>query len=378
LDSDISTQRAAAQAQLDSYYTGLALELAAQGRGRVSPSPLVGCVILNTRGDVVGEGFYLYEGVKHAEVLALEEAGDEAYGGTAYVSLEPHSHHGRTPPCTEALINAGIRRVVAPTEDPNPLVSGRGFAALREAGVEVVVGVGAESAERLNEKYFHSLRRQRPFVHLKLATSLDGRIATSTGDSRWITGDEARARVHLLRHEYDAILVGAGTALKDDPLLTDRSGEPRHRPLLRVVLDPLLALPSDSKLALSARVSPVLVFACEEAEPSRRAALEGRGVEVLRAADGGRDMTAVLDELNRRSIQGLLVEGGANVAGRLLRAGLVSKASFFVAPLILGGDALGAVGGAGALTVAEALRLRGIEITRHGEDAEITGYVEGS
>jgi diaminohydroxyphosphoribosylaminopyrimidine deaminase / 5-amino-6-(5-phosphoribosylamino)uracil reductase len=352
-----------------------ALELAARGRGRVSPSPLVGCVITDRGGQVVGEGFYLYEGVKHAEVLALEEAGERARGGTAYVSLEPHSHHGRTPPCTEALIRAGISRVVAPVEDPNPLVSGRGFAALREAGVETSVGLLAAEADRLNEKYCHSLRRGRPFVHLKLATSLDGRIATSTGDSRWITGEEARARVHLLRHEYDAILVGAGTAIKDDPLLTDRSGRPRHRPLLRVVLDPLLALAPDSKLALSAGESPVLVFACAEADAGRAAALGGRGVEVVNAADGGREMMAVLAELHRRAIQGLLVEGGANVAGRLLRSGLVNKASFFVAPLVLGGDALGAVGGAGALTVAEAVRLRDIEVSRRGEDVEITGYV---
>jgi len=355
-----------------------ALELAARGRGRVSPSPLVGCVVTGRGGEVVGEGFYLYEGVSHAEVLALEEAGGRARGGTAYVSLEPHHHHGRTPPCTEALIRAGVSRVVAPTEDPNPLVSGRGFAALREAGVEVRVGLLAAEAERLNEKYFHSLRRGRPFVHLKLATSLDGRIATSTGDSRWITGGEARSRVHRLRHEYDAILVGARTAVKDDPLLTDRSGEPRHRPLLRVVLDPLLALSPDSKLALSAGEAPVLVFAAAEAEADREAALEARGVEVLRAADGGRETAAVLGELHRRAVQGLLVEGGANVAGRLLRSGLVNKASFFVAPLILGGDAVGAVGGAGALTVAEALRLRDVEVTRHGEDVEVTGYVKES
>jgi diaminohydroxyphosphoribosylaminopyrimidine deaminase / 5-amino-6-(5-phosphoribosylamino)uracil reductase len=313
--------------------------------------------------------------VKHAEVLALEEAGERARGGTAYVSLEPHSHHGRTPPCTEALIRAGVSRVVAPIEDPNPLVSGRGFTALREAGIETSVGLLAHAAEQLNEKYCHSLRRGRPFVHLKLATSLDGRIATSTGDSRWITGEEARARVHLLRHEYDAILIGAGTARKDDPLLTDRSGQPRHRPLLRVVLDPLLALAPDSKLALSARTSPVLVFACAEADAARAAALSERGVEVISAADGGREMTAVLTELHRRAVQGLLVEGGANVAGRLLRADLVNKATFFVAPLIIGGDAIGAVGGTGALTVAEAIRLRDIAVTRHGTDVEITGYI---
>src|ERR671938_575165 len=191
-----------------------ALALAARGMGQVSPGPLVGCVL----------------------------AGAHARGATAYVSLEPHAHQGRTPPCTTALIEAGVRRVVAATEDPNPLVSGRGFAHLRAAGVEVSTGLLAAEAARLNEKYFHAMRHARPFVHLKLATSLDGRIATRTGDARWITGAEARARVHRLRHEYDAILVGAGTALADDPLLTDRSGLSRRRPPVRVVLDTSLRL----------------------------------------------------------------------------------------------------------------------------------------
>ncbi|MGB8507166.1 MAG: bifunctional diaminohydroxyphosphoribosylaminopyrimidine deaminase/5-amino-6-(5-phosphoribosylamino)uracil reductase RibD, partial [Pyrinomonadaceae bacterium] len=181
-----------------------ALELAARGRGQVSPSPLVGCVIVDGAGEVAGEGFYLYERVSHAETLALEGAGARARGATAYVSLEPHSHTGRTPPCTEALIRAGVTRVVSAIEDPNPLVSGRGLARLREAGVEVVTGTLARDAARLNETYIHSLRHRRPFAHLKLAVSLDGRIATRTGDARWITGEASRARVHLLRHEYDA------------------------------------------------------------------------------------------------------------------------------------------------------------------------------
>jgi diaminohydroxyphosphoribosylaminopyrimidine deaminase/5-amino-6-(5-phosphoribosylamino)uracil reductase len=353
-----------------------ALELAARGAGQVSPGPLVGCVIVDAAGDVAGEGFYLYERVKHAETLALEEAGGRARGATAYVSLEPHAHTGRTPPCTDALVGAGVARVVAPTEDPNPLVSGKGFEALRAAGVGVTVGVLAREAERLNEKYCHALRRGRPFVHLKLATSLDGRIATRTGDARWITGAEARGRAHLLRHEADAILVGAGTAEKDDPLLTDRSGRARHRPLLRVVLDERLGLKPESKLAQTAREAPALVFTSEHSDARRAAELKQLGVEVLRLPSGGRDAAAVLAELHRRQVQGLLVEGGANVAGAFLRANLVNKVSFFVAPLILGGDALGAVGGAGALTVGEAVKLHEVEITRHGRDVEITGYIK--
>ncbi len=355
-----------------------ALELAARGRGQVSPSPLVGCVIVSADGEIVGEGFYLYANVKHAEMLALEQAGGRARGATAYVSLEPHSHTGRTPPCTDALINAGIARVVAPIEDPNPLVSGRGFARLHEAGVEVAIGVEARDAARLNEKYVYALRQQKPFVHLKLACSLDGRIATRTGDSRWITGEQSRARVHELRHEYDAILIGAGTASKDDPLLTDRSGLPRRRPLVRVVLDERLQLTPDSQLAQTARETPVLVFTSENAERQKINALEECGVEVLLDASGGRETGAVLDELKTREIQSVLIEGGARVAGSFLDAGHVNKVSFFIAPIIIGGnDATPSIGGMGASTINDAVKLHDIETTRHGRDVEITGYTRG-
>src|SRR6266699_5807316 len=185
-----------------------ALELAAAGVGQVSPGPLVGCVIVDESERAVGEGSYIYDRIRHAETVALEQAGSRAQGATAYVSLEPHAHHGRTPPCTEALIKAGIKRVVAPIEDPNPQVSGRGFAHLREAGIEVCTGLMADEASRLNEAYIHFMHTGRPFVHLKMAVSLDGKVATRTGDSRWITGEEARARAHELRNQYDAILVG--------------------------------------------------------------------------------------------------------------------------------------------------------------------------
>src|SRR5437868_1352714 len=352
-----------------------ALELAARGAGQDSPGPLVGCLIVGRGGEAVGEGFYVYDRVRHAETIALEQAGARARGATAYVTLEPHAHTGRTPPCTEALIRAGVARVVAPIEDPNPLVSGRGFARLKEAGVAVTVGVLEREAARQNEKYVHSLRRRRPFVHLKLACSLDGRIATRTGDARWITGEESRARVQLLRREYDAVLVGSGTAAADDPALTDRTGLPRRRPLLRVVLDERLRLAPDSQLARTAGATPVLVFTSEAADARQVTALEERGVEVLKTASGGRDLVAVLGELHRREVQGLLIEGGAEIAGAFLRARLVNKASFFIAPIVLGGDALGAVAGAGALNVKEAARLRDVEVTRRDEDVEVTGYL---
>jgi diaminohydroxyphosphoribosylaminopyrimidine deaminase/5-amino-6-(5-phosphoribosylamino)uracil reductase len=354
-----------------------ALELAARGAGQVSPSPLVGCVIAREGGEVVGEGFYLYEGVKHAETLALEQAGARARGATAYVSLEPHAHQGRTPPCTIALIRAGVRRVVAPIEDANPLVSGRGFTHLSEAGLQVEVGLLATEAARLNEKYIHAMRHARPFVHLKLACSLDGRIATRTGDARWITNEQSRARVHRLRHEYDAILVGAGTAAADDPLLTDRSGLARHRPLARILLDDELRLSPDSRLARTAQETPLVVFTSDAADERAASSLQSLGAEIVRAPRGARDLSAALEELQRRSLQSVLVEGGARVAGMFLDAGLVDKVSFFVAPLIIGGsDARAAVTGAGAARIADATRLRDVEITQHGSDVEITGYPE--
>ncbi len=352
-----------------------ALELAARGAGQVSPSPLVGCVIAADDGRIVGEGFYLSRGVKHAETLALEQAGPQSAGATAYVSLEPHAHHGRTPPCTEALIKAGIRRVVASIEDPNPLVSGKGFRHLREARIEVNTGLLAREAAQLNEKYIHFMRHARPFVHLKIAASLDGRIATRTGDSRWITGEASRTRVHQLRHEYDAILVGAGTALADDPLLTDRSGEVRPRPLARVVLDSKLRLPQTSKLAQTAREWPVIIFASDGADALREKALASDGVEVVRYESDARNLQSVLAELGKRYIQSLLVEGGATVAGAFLDAGLVNKISFFIAPIIIGGrDAPAAIGGTGAERLADAVNLHDVEIKHHGRDVEITGY----
>jgi diaminohydroxyphosphoribosylaminopyrimidine deaminase/5-amino-6-(5-phosphoribosylamino)uracil reductase len=351
-----------------------ALELAARGLGQVSPSPLVGCVIAARGGEIAGEGFYIYEEVRHAETIALEQAGEQARGATAYVTLEPHAHHGRTPPCTEALIKAGIARVVVPVEDPNPLVSGKGFAHLRGAGVEVQTGTLEREATRLNEAYIHSMRHARPFVHLKLACSLDGKIATRTGDSRWITGEESRARVHLLRHQYDAILIGAGTAAADNPLLTDRSGRVRRRPLLRVVLDEKLCLSPDSQLVMTAREFPLLVYTSERADSSVLSALETRGVEIIKDASGGRDLRAVLQELGRRSIQSVLVEGGSNVAGAFLDAGLIDRVSFFIAPIIIGGrDAPVAIGGTGAQRITDAADLDEVEIIRHGRDLEVTG-----
>ncbi len=325
-----------------------ALELSLKGVGLVSPGPLVGCVVVSANGEIAGEGFYVFEEVKHAETIALEQAGERARGGTAYVSLEPHAHRGRTPPCTDALLAAGIKRVVAPIEDLNPKVSGKGFAHLRAAGVVVETGLLQDEATQVNEAYLHYMSTGQPFVHLKLAVSLDGKIATRTRDSHWVTGPESRARAHELRHQYDAILIGAGTARTDDPLLTDRSGLPRRRPLVRVVLAD--ALSPDSQLATTASEAPVIL--CGES-----------------------DLVAVLKELGSRSLQSVLVEGGATVAGKFVDAGLVNKVTFFIAPKIVGGiDAPSAVGGEGVKLMSEALELENVTVTQRGKDVEVTGY----
>ena len=345
-----------------------ALELAAKGVGQVSPGPLVGCVVVSSTGEIAGEGFYVFEAIKHAETIALEAAGEKARGGTAYVSLEPHAHHGRTPPCTDALIAAGIKRVVAPIEDLNPKVSGKGFAHLRAAGINVQTGLLREEASRLNEAYLHYMSTRLPFVHLKLAVSLDGKIATRTRDSRWVTGPESRARAHELRHQYDAILVGAGTALTDDPLLVDRSELPRRRPLVRVVLDDAIRLSPNSQLASTTSQGPVLLFGRSDS-PELRA----QGVEIVKSARG--DLRAVLKELGVRSLQSVLVEGGSAIAGEFIDAGLVNKITFFIAPKIVGGaDAPSAVGGSGVEMMTEALQLDNVSITQRGKDIEVTGY----
>lgn len=352
--------------------TRLALELASIGVGQVSPSPLVGCVIVSLAGEIAGEGTYLFENVTHAEVLALEEAGRLAVGGTAYVSLEPHSYHGRTKPCTTALINAGIKRVVCPVEDPNPFVSGKGFEILRQNGIEVVTGILADEAKRLNEKFCVWHNKLRPFVHLKLAMSLDGRISLNDSVSTRLSGAESAARVQEMRHEHDAILVGGNTVFIDDPSLTDRSGKPRRRKLVRVILDNRLRLPMESKLVRTAKETPTLVFSNSK-DAAKIKQLKESGVDV--AQIDARDLVAVLEELRRRELQSLLVEGGTQIAGAFVDARLIDKISLMVAPLVIGGRlAPLAIGGNGADSLENALRLNDLEAIKHGNDFEFTGY----
>lgn len=360
--------------EIDFAMTRRALELAAKGIGQVSPSPLVGCVIVDKNGEIAGEGFYLYENLTHAEIIALEQAGERAKGGTAYVSLEPHDHFGRTSPCTEALINAGIRRVVCPIEDPNPLVSGKGFESLRRAGVSVETGIMAAGAARLNEKFIHWHQKGRPFVHLKIAASLDGKIATRTGDSRWISNEISRNRAHDLRHEYDAILIGANTAIIDNPILTDRSGKTRRRQLVRVVLDNNLRLSLDSQIVQTAKEIPTIIFTSSR-NAEKIDELQNKKIEVIQTVEGGRDLQTVLNELAKRQVQSVLVEGGASIAGSFVDAKLVDKVTFFLAPLIIGGsEAPVSVLGSGSPGLADSVRLKDLEIRQNADDLEITGY----
>lgn len=362
----------------DAEFIQATLELAAQGQGLVSPNPLVGSVVVQD-GVIVGRGYHRYDEFKHAEVWALEAAGAAARGATVYVNLEPCSHRGngkRTPPCAQALIEAGVRRVVAAMVDPNPHVNGHGFAQLRAAGIEVEVGVLNEAARRLNEKFIKFVTTGLPFVLLKTACSLDGRTATHTGESQWITGPESRAASQALRHAYDAILVGSGTALADDPALTDRTGLARRRPLVRVVLDARLRLAPESQLVRTAKEFPLLVFT-HAAAPEKRARLQDAGAEVLEVElEAGRlNLRQVLSRLGERQLTSLIVEGGAEVSGSFVEQRLIDKATFFIAPQLIGGRAaFPAIGGTGFASLREALRLDELTIERHGADLAVTGY----
>jgi diaminohydroxyphosphoribosylaminopyrimidine deaminase / 5-amino-6-(5-phosphoribosylamino)uracil reductase len=312
-----------------------ALELARAGVGLASPNPYVGAVVLDANGGLAGEGTHTYAGVKHAEVIALEQAGERARGGTLCVNLEPCSHQGRTGPCAEAVIAAGVTRVVAAMEDPNPAVSGRGFERLREAGIEVTVGVCEREAQRLNEGFAKWIRTGLPLVTLKSATSREGFIAPLDRTRTQITGAQANAFVQELRHAHDAILVGAGTVLADDPILTDRSGRPRRRPLIRVVLDSTLRIPLTSKLVTSA-ADDVVVFCCD-GDSERRRQLEERHVrvEVVPEACGLVDLNTVLARLGRDKLLSVIVEGGAEVNRGVLENDLADKVFLFQSPKML-------------------------------------------
>jgi diaminohydroxyphosphoribosylaminopyrimidine deaminase/5-amino-6-(5-phosphoribosylamino)uracil reductase len=352
-----------------------ALALAQRGLGRVWPNPAVGCVLVREGdGTVIARGWTQPGGRPHAETEALARAGEGARGATAYVSLEPCAHHGRTPPCAEALVAAGVGRVVAAIEDPDPRVAGRGLARLRAAGIPLTLGVGAAEAEELNAGFFSRIKQGRPLVTLKLASSLDGRIATRRGDSRWITGEAARRRAHGLRASHDAILVGTETALADDPELTCRLPGLSGRSPVRIVLDRQLRLPLTAKLIAGARQQPTWLATAPQSDVARRAVLAGQGVQIIEvppetSGEGGRlSLTALLHALGARGITRLLVEGGGRLAAALLTADLVDRLVWFRAAALIGGDGLPALADLGLDRVADAARFRRIAVVPVGGD----------
>jgi diaminohydroxyphosphoribosylaminopyrimidine deaminase / 5-amino-6-(5-phosphoribosylamino)uracil reductase len=364
--------------ETDKRWMQRALDLAARARGRTSPNPMVGAVLVKD-GEVVGEGFHAYAGSDHAEVVALREAETASTGATLFVSLEPCCHQGRTPPCVEQIVRAGIARVVAACEDPNPAVSGKGIAALRASGLSVNVGVLAGEAARLNEAFFTHIRTGRPFVILKAAASLDGKIATRTGESRWITGETARHRVHQLRNEVDAILVGIGTVLRDDPLLTTRLGISDQRDPARVIVDNLARLPLRAKVVNRASTAPTLLAVSQTAPRTRLEALEREGIQVI-VVDGSPRRVALghlMDALGKLGFLSVMIEGGAEINASAFREGIVDKVLFFVAPILIGGkSAPTAVGGDGIASLERAMRLRDIRIERFDDDILVEGYIQ--
>ncbi len=350
-----------------------ALDLAEHGRGHVEPNPLVGAVVVRD-GHIVGEGFHQRFGEAHAEVNALAAAGDNARGATLLVTLEPCCHHGKTPPCTDAILRAGVTRVVAAMPDPFPRVAGGGFALLRAAGITVEVGLMEAEARRLNAPYLRLLADGRPWVHAKWAMTLDGKICTRTGDSKWISGEASRRRVHELRGRMDAMIVGIGTVLADDPLLTARPLGPRVA--TRVILDSQGRLPVTSWLVQSAATAPVLVATTSRSGGTRET-LNNMGIEVVdfEETNGRPSVTALMQELGRRRMTNLLIEGGAEVLGSFLDAGLVDEAHVFIAPLLVGGTmSKTPIGGHGVAGIAEALRFPEASVERIDGDIYWHGW----
>jgi diaminohydroxyphosphoribosylaminopyrimidine deaminase/5-amino-6-(5-phosphoribosylamino)uracil reductase len=370
----------------DDFWMGRALELARRGTALTHPNPMVGSVVVRDE-QIIGEGFHTWEGVDHAEVHALEKAGAAARGATLYVTLEPCCHTGRTAPCTKSIMAAGISRVVAAMRDPNPRVAGRGLRELRRGGVEVVSGVRETEAKTLNEDFACWIRLHRPMVTLKSAATVDGQIAARDGSATWITSEKSRDEVQELRHAADALLTGIGTVLADNPNLTDRSGKPRRRPLLRVVLDSRLRLPLKSKLVKDS-AGDVLVFTAQSPDSPKARALRKAGIEVVhvdmppeagnatrgvRRAARGVELQAVIGELARREVLGVLLEAGAELNGAALRAGIVDKLVLFLAPKILGGGHV-PIARSFSTRIGDAPLLEFSRLRFSGPDAVLEGY----
>lgn len=362
-------------ASRDREYMALAYGLAAKAAGRTSPNPCVGAVLVKD-GRIVGHGFHEAAGKPHAEPIALRRAGAAAAGATLYVTLEPCIHWGRTPPCIDAVLAAGIARAVVSDRDPNPKVAGRGVARLRRAGIETSVGLMADRNRSLNAGFIKRITTGQPLVTLKAGLSLDGRLATRTGEARWITGPEARAYAHLLRAEHDAILVGAGTAVTDDPRLDIRLPGRPPKPLLRVVLDPDFRLPATARMLADRAGGPVLVLGLTGRGGRRRAALEKAGAETgaVKSGRGGLSLPAVLRSLAERGACSVLVEGGGRLATAFLEGRLADRGVFILAPKLIGGRAAVSIyGGRGPARLADSLRLSHVRSFRLGDDLVVEG-----
>lgn len=355
----------------------LALELAEQGRGQVSPNPMVGAVIVS-KGRIVGRGYHAKAGLPHAEILALKEAGRKAGGSTLYVNLEPCNHFGRTPPCTEAIIESGIEKVIVAGKDPNPLNYGQGISRLKSAGVEVTTGILEDKAKRLNEAFSKFITREEPFITMKTALSLDGKIATGRGESKWITGKEARQYVQQLRREADAILVGINTVIKDDPRLTLRNKGRRkgyQKQPLRVVVDSRARIPLKAKVLQGP--AGTMVATTRYADKAKIESLEKKGIKVLIVGSkkGKVDLVKLMRELGKADVVNLLIEGGGEINASALASRLVDKIIFFFAPRIIGGrEATPAVGGKGIKKLSQAITLSDLTVQKVGDDLMVEGY----
>jgi diaminohydroxyphosphoribosylaminopyrimidine deaminase / 5-amino-6-(5-phosphoribosylamino)uracil reductase len=361
----------------DHRFMALALKLAARGLGYTSPNPAVGAVVVKD-GRIVGKGYHRGYGQPHAEVEALRQAGPQAHGATLYVTLEPCNHHGQTPPCTEAVLAAGIYRVVIANSDPNPRVTGGGADLLRGKGLIVDAGLMADAGCKLNETFFKAITTGQPFVIAKAAASLDGKIATRTSDSHWITGDKARTWVHRLRHQVDAILVGVGTVVADDPQLTTRLPNIKSKDPIRIIVDSRLRLPLTAQVLTQKSTAPTWIACTRAAPPEKMAAIKSLGADIILtpSLDNRVDLPALLTILGERRVHSLLVEGGAEVHGAFFDAGLVDKFHLFLAPKFIGGrQAPGILGGLGIAYLQEARLARDLAIHRIGSDILISGYL---
>ena len=362
-------------------YMTAAIRLARKGRGMVSPNPLVGAVIVQGN-KIVGSGYHHFYGGPHAEVYALKSARERARGADLYINLEPCCHHGKTPPCTDALIKSGIRRAFIGISDPNPLVSGKGLRKLREAGIEIETGILQDECRLLNETFIKYITQNIPFVVLKLAATLDGKIATATGDSRWISGEAARRLVHRLRSEADAVLVGSGTVLADDPQLTARhySGANRKNPV-RIIVDTRLRTPLSSQLLRTAHEIKTIIATTQQAPKSKIVKITQRGAEIsiVSSRNGRVDLKRLMRHLAKQGIAYVVIEGGSELSAAALHDGIVDKVLFFYAPKIIGGShARSMVGGKGVPRISNAISVTNVHYKKLGEDILVEGYVNNS